>query len=494
MAFNSPLSKLQLYSPRNWSGLSEENNLRNAYMTQPAEVKAVLAYALSSTYYNKKGTSVMALLTDGVGASEEITSEEYQWNVYGANERSIPCIGNLEANNSTPGYGGAEFRVILAEKYFAATDTLIADDRTQVRMQIEPYLGSGGWVHTFRLHGDNTSFIDPIMISAGASFSKQFSAVEELSIKGGSTNFAAPFKMRNRLTTLRKNHAFSRNVLTDLLVIEMPAINDPKGPTTKLWFTLAEWNFMAQWGKEKDNAMIHGQHSGDFPVPGENGRPVLMGAGLRQQISPANIRFYNKLTYKLLDDLLSDLSYASQKNGGDTNFIAFTGRQGLRAFSDAISDKFKSLGVTILAGQGQYIGGTGNKLTFLGDQWVTANFPNGVTLTIKYMPMYDDLIDNRILDPNTGRPTESLRFSLFNIGNNSDGQPGIKKYVKKDSEDIYGITAGMYNPYDLPNSKHNTFNKPMSSGLDGCEIFALTQEGICLADPTSASELIYSVS
>lgn len=465
-------------------------------MTQPMETKAVVAYALSNTYYNKRGGSVIDLLTDGVGATEEITSEEYTWNIYGANERVIPCIGNLEAGNSTPGYGGMEFKVVLTERYFAATDTLFADDRTQVRVQVEPYQGAGGWVHVLRLEGgDNTSFIDPLMISAGAGFSKAFSAVEELSIKGGSTNFAAPFKMRNRLTTLRKDAAFSRNVLTDILIMEMPAINDPKGPTTKLWFTLAEWNFMAQWSREKDIAMIHGLHSGDYPVPGENGRPVLKGAGLRQQISPANIRFVNKFTYKMFDDLLSDLSFTSQANGGDTNFLALTGRMGLRAFSDAINDKFKSLGVTIVQGEGRYIGGSGNALKFLGDQWVTANFPNGVTLTVKYMPMYDDLIDNRQLDPNTGRPVESSRFTIFNIGNNG-GTPGIKKYAKKDSENIYKITAGMYNPYELPNSKGNKMNRPTiaSSGLDGCEIKVLTEEGICLADPTSAAEIILSVS
>jgi hypothetical protein len=170
-----------------------------------------------------------------------------------------------------------------------------------------------------------------------------------------------------------------------------------------------------------------------------------------------------------------------------------TGRTGMRLFSDAINDKFKGLGVTIVQGEGRFIGGSGNRLTFLGDQWVTANFPNGVSLTIKYLPIYDDLIDNRILDPVTGRPTESMRFTIFNIGNN--GTPGIQKYAKKDSENIYKILAGMYNPYDLPNSKTNRYATPTAgaSGFDGCEIKALAHEGICLADPTSAAELIYSV-
>lgn len=497
MAYTAPLSKFQMYSTRSWAGLSEENNLRNAFMTEPTKMKSIVAYALSSTYYNRTtaGTSVMSLLTDGLGATETIESDEYRWDLFGQNERAIEVLGNKGDGGSTPGYGRTTFRVTFVEKYFAVTDTLSADDYTQVRVQSEPYQGDGGWIYELGLvEPDPTKYIDPLMISAGARFSKLFSAVEELSMKGGDMNFVAPFKMKNRLTRLRKNHTVSRDVATDLMIMEMPAIDNPNGPKTKYWFTKVEWDFMAQWAKEKDQAMIRGIHSGDQPLAGENGRPVTQGAGLRQQISPANIRYYNKLTYKLLDDLLADLSYTAVPNGGNHRFLAFTGKQGLRAFSNAINDHFKGIGASILVnGQGLFIDGQGNNLTFTGDQWVTANFPNGVVLTVREMPMYDDPITNRQLDPVTGKPTESFRFTIFNIGANVKGGANIKKVVKKDSEDIMTITPGMYNPYKVPNGGKSGFAVEAGSGLDGFTIYALTHEGIMLADPTSAAELLYSI-
>lgn len=491
MASTYPLSNLQLYAPRSFAGLSEENNLANHFLIEPAKTKAIVAYALSNSMYNKNGTSVMDLLTQGMGNTEEIESNSYEWDLYGANERAIEIIGNLGDGGSTPGYGRSQFRVVTAEKYFSVTDVLFLDDKTMVRVQEEIYAGNGGYVHVLQLIDPGmTTYVDPTMIAAGAKISKAYSPVEELSIKGGDLNFSTPFKMRNQLTILRKNHIVSRNAATDILVMELPAIDNPRGKTTKMWFTLVEWNFMAQWGLEKDTAAIFGVHSGSSPVAGENGRPVVSGAGLRQQIAPSNIRYYNKLTFNLLDDLLTDLSYGANPNGGNKDFIAFTGKQGLRAFSDAISDKFKSLGLTIIPREGQFFGGTGNELVFKGDQWVTAAFPNGITLTVREMPMYDNLVHNRTLDPVSGRPVESLRFTIFNIGNNMKNGSNITKMVKKDSADLMWNVAGSYDPYQINGGKRD-FRTQRSSGIDGFEIFGLSHEGYRLSDPTSAAELIY---
>ncbi len=488
-----PLSNLQLYAPTNWAGLSEENNLANHFLLEPEKTKAMVAYALSNSMYNKNGTSVMDLLTQGMGNTETIDATSYEWDLYGASERAIDIIDNLGDGGSTPGYGRSTFRVVTAEKYFSVTDVLFLDDKTQVRIQEEIYQGHGGYVHVLQLiDPSNTIYVDPAMITAGARLSKAYSPVEEYSIKGGDMNFATPFKMRNQLTILRKNHIVTRNAATAKLVMELPAIDNPRGKTTKFWFTLVEWNFMAQWGLEKDTAAIFGTHSGANPVVGENDRPVVMGAGLRQQIAPSNIRYYNKLTFNLLDDLLMDLSYGANPNGGNKDFIAFTGKQGLRAFSDAISDKFKSLGLTIVPREGQFFSGTGNELVFRGDQWVTAHFHNGITLTVREMPMYDNLVHNRTLDPISGRPVESLRFTIFNIGNNMKNGSNLTKMVRRDSSDMMWNVAGSYDPYQVNGGKQD-FRTQRSSGIDGFEIFALSHEGYRVSDPTSCAELIYAV-
>lgn len=483
--------QLQLYTTKNFAGMTEENHLKNAFLTQPYQMRSVISYMLSDTYYSRGESSVLPLLTDGIGTTEEVDNSEVRWDIFGQNERAIDVIGNYGDGGTTPGYNKSSFRVKLAEKWFAQSDVLFADDKTMVRVQFEPVQDGGGYMYTLQLNGgDLTKFIDPIMITAGARFSKAYSTVEEFSDKGGNTTFAAPFKMKNRLTTLRKNHAVTRTAATDVLIMELPSPNDP-GKTTKYWFRLAEWAFMAQWAKEKDFMYIYGQYSSDAitginGIAGANGRPVMSGAGLREQISPANIRYYNQLTYKLLDDTLLDLSYNATANGGNHKFVALTGKMGMRMFSDAVNDKFRSLGVTIV-NEGRFISGTGNELVFTGDQWRTAHFPNGVSLTIREIPLYDDLISNRTLHPESLRPIESYRFTIFNIGNGKDGKANVRKVVKKNSQDLMWNVSGSIDPYVNP---AKSFGTNRATGKDGFEIFGLTEEAIILADPTSAAEII----
>jgi hypothetical protein len=486
---------LQVYTARSFSGMTEQNHLSNAFLTQPDQIGSVLAYAMSDTYYNKSGsTSIIPLLTGGIGNTMTVENREYQWDVHGQNERTITIIATTGDGGTTPGYGNSPFRVVFEEKWFSPADVIRADDGTMCRIQEEPYAGYGGTVYSLQLaeNGDGSKYIDPTQIAAGAKFRKMYSTVEEFSLKGGGTNFTAPFKLKNQLSTLRKHHAVTRSAATDVLIIELSAPNDPN-KRTKYWVRLAEWTFMAQWFKEKDLSAIYSKYNkdsqGTVQLPGQNGRPVYHGAGIRQQISPANIRYYNELTYNMLDDTLLDLSYNANKNGGNHKFVALTGKMGMRMFSDAVNNKFKSLGVTIV-NEGRFISGSGNELVFTGDQWITANFPNGTSLTVKEFAPYDDLILHGTLHPVSLRPIESYRFTILNFGTNGDGKSNIQKVVKRDSEDMMWHVAGSIDPTANPAKSLNTSR---SSGIDGFEIHALSEEGIVMKDPTASAELIFSL-
>lgn len=91
----------------------------------------------------------------------------------------------------------------------------------------------------------------------------------------------------------------------------------PDGQKTKLWTKLAEWTALGQWYREIDKMLLYSVYNknsmGTVTLKGENSRPVYHGAGLRQQISPANKRTYYKLTYELLDNFLLDLSYNANR-------------------------------------------------------------------------------------------------------------------------------------------------------------------------------------
>ncbi len=492
---NANISPLQLYTTRSFAGLTESNHLSNAFLTEPEKVGSILAYAFGTDYKYQNGqTSVLSLLTGGIGNTMYVSNREYQWALHGQNDRAIEVVSNLSDGGTTPGISGTTFRVRFAEKWFCVTDNLVADDGTQVRVQEEPYQDGSTYVYTLKLTSpDLTKFIDTAVIAGGSKFSKDYSTVEEFSIKGGSTNYATPFQLRNQLTTLRKHYAVTRSAATDVLILELTDPSEPK-KKTKLWVKLAEWTALAQWFREKDRAGIYTEYNkspeGIVDIKGQNGRPVYIGAGLRQQIAPANKRYFNQLTYKILDETLLDISYNANKWGGSTNFLALTGKMGLRQFSDAITDKFKSLGVTIVSGSGQFISGSGNELNFTGDQWVKAAFPNGNTITVKEFSPYDDITRNRTLHPTSKKPIESYRMSIFNFGTATDGTANIVKVCKKDSEDAMWHVCGSTDPMGGVAKSSSTMR---SSGLDGYEVHMLEESGYMMKDPTSSAELIFSL-
>ncbi len=160
----------------------------------------------------------------------------------------------------------------------------------------------------------------------------------------------------------------------------------------------------------------------------------------------------------------------------------------MREFSNAVRNKFTGLGVTI-TNEGRFLTGKGNELVFEGDQFITAKFPNGVELTVKEFPQYDNPIRNRKLHPISGYPVESYRFTILNIGM-KDGKSNLRKVVKKGSDMVMWHVAGSTDPFGLTAKSINTLR---SSGIDGYQVHFLSECGIMLQDPTSCAELILNL-
>ena len=76
------------------------------------------------------------------------------------------------------GLNHTDFRVPLAEKYFAVGDVLAFDSRNHfARVQGEPIQVADGWLYTMRLDtGDDTEFVDLSVLVVGAELSCEFSA------------------------------------------------------------------------------------------------------------------------------------------------------------------------------------------------------------------------------------------------------------------------------------------------------------------------------
>ena len=109
-------------------------------------------------------------------------------------------------------------------------------------------------------------------MKVGARWSKDWSAVEEYSNKGGGHGYSTPYKLRNHLTTLRKTYKVTREAAKAVMIIEL--FSPDGSQSTKLWTKLAEWTAMAQWYREIDRSFIYSQYNkdakGEITLQGED--------------------------------------------------------------------------------------------------------------------------------------------------------------------------------------------------------------------------------
>jgi hypothetical protein len=319
------------------------------------------------------------------------------------------------------------------------------------------------------------------MLKAGHQVNRLASAYEEYSEEADILNYNTHFKMRNHLTTMRLSYDITGSAYSTVMAV---ALKDPKtGKTSYLWSTYQEWIAMREWYKRMERGLVYNVNNvnkdGSCNLKGKNGRPAYIGAGLLEQIAPSNRRYYTKLTAELLEDFLFDLSY-NVLGTNERKFVALTGEMGMREFDRILKEKMANLNLIDTV----FVTGSGDSLTF-GGQFKTYKMSNGIELTLKYFPLYDNTVYNRQLHPVTLKPLESYRMTFLDLGRR-DGQANIVKVVRKDREFVNWCTAGSVTPAGYAHS--NT--EVRSNAKDGYSVHFLAECGIMLRDPRACGELI----
>jgi hypothetical protein len=336
--------------------------------------------------------------------------------------------------------------------------------------------------------GASSNFLDPSQIVAGAKFSKDYSTVGEGSRKGGSTSYTSPMKMRNVLTTLRKEFTITGTAAATKMRIKLKSPDGKK--EFDMWAPLAQLTALQQFYAEIDKSLVYTEYTGkaDDNIKDENGRPVIQGAGLRQQIAPANVRFYTRLSYNFLMDFLMDLSFVATPLGGHNKFVMLTGKMGMIEFNRAIKEEFQTMNITI-TNEGRFVTGKGMDLTF-GSQFKTVIFPTGLELTVVEFPPYDDIVRHRTLHPVSKKPLESYRFTVLNIGRNGEGEANIQKVVRQGREMMMWNEGGSIS---IDGKASSSLSSQSSNSFDGAVGHMISECGLIVKDPTRCGELIMNI-
>lgn len=482
---NGILNNLTLYRGKWFSDLIDTNKISLASQQRPHEVGTILSYVFGTK--DAGYSTSLDMLTGGLGNTMTIQEEVYEWGVMIDQDRAVTIRdakwnGAEITDESTPGFGLTPITLWLEDAWFGPGATIELDDKTQLRIQDAPYMDGNLAVYTaFMSNGNPAAYVDPEMLKAGHQVNRLASAYEEYSEEADILNYNTHFKMRNHLTTMRLSYDITGSAYSTVMAV---ALKDPKtGQTSYLWSTYQEWVAMREWYKRMERGLVYNVNNvnkdGSCNLKGKNGRPAYIGAGLLEQIAPSNRRYYTKLTAELLEDFLFDLSY-NVLGTNERKFVALTGEMGMREFDRILKEKMANLNLIDTV----FVTGSGDSLTF-GGQFKTYKMSNGIELTLKYFPLYDNTVYNRQLHPVTLKPLESYRMTFLDLGRR-DGQANVVKVVRKDREFVNWCTAGSVTPAGYAHS--NT--EVRSNAKDGYSVHFLAECGIMLRDPRACGELI----
>lgn len=486
---NSLLNNLQLYRGRRFSDLVDENMISNALLTKPHEVSGLLSLVFGTK--DDGVSTAIDLITGGLGKTMIIENREYEWSVMIDQEHAVNIrwakwngkeISSADIATATPGLNGTPIYIALEEKMFGPGAVLAFDDvNFQVRVNGVPYQDGTSWVYEcYVAEGFAGSYIPAEFLLPGRQVGRIGSAYEEYSDEADIINYETPFKMRNNLTTLRLSYDITGDAYSTVLAI---ALKDPEtGKTSYLWSDYQYWKALREWKKREEKFLLFSKSNrnadGTYALKGTNGRPVPISAGLFEQVSPANIRYYTQLTAELLEDYLFDLCY-NILGTNERKFIALTGEMGIREFDRILKEKVASFNMIDTT----FVTGSGQNLT-LGGQFTTYKMTNGIELTLKRCPLFDNMEMFRQLHPLTGKPLMSYTFLFVDLGQR-DGQANVVKVCRKDREFVQWFTGGSV----APNGYANSITTLRSNSRDGYQVHFLGEMGIMLRNPLSCGIL-----
>lgn len=113
--------------------------------------------------------------------------------------------------------------------------------------------------------------------------------------------------------------------------------------------------------------------------------------------------------------------------------MALTGEMGIREFDRILKEKVASFNMI----DTHFVTGSGQDLV-LGGQFTTYKMTNGIELTLKRCPMFDNMELFRQLHPLTGKPLMSYTFLFVDLGNR-DVSRILLRYVVRDVSLFSGV-------------------------------------------------------
>lgn len=475
------ISKLRIYSDVwNAEGMTDENSLANAYLTQPDTISPIITHLAG----REDKRFPLSFLTEGLGNYYISNDVEYDWPVMGRINKSLQCVAV-----SGSGLGRTVFSLTFPEKWFIREYIIAPGDNSfQAKIVEEPIQKANGWEYKCVL---NTTEPTDVVSSdvVGKRFVQLFAPVSSYGgSRGNESNWVAPSKMRNQITVLRKSYAYEGSGIPGKVVnIQLSSGSG----TTKYWMDFEVWQHNLRWKEELETSYWYSKYNRDSQGSVHlkdlsSNKQVTTGAGVFEQIP--NTESYSTLTSNKLKNIVRNMLYGAS-DAQKMNIVLFTGIGGLEEFDNAMKEDLAGRSYIKLDGS-QFVTGSGSNL-MLGGFFTSYKHVDGHTITVRHLPLFDTgpFALASELHPITGLPLESYRMIFLDMSV-YDGQANVRMVRKSGYENkMMWAVAGSTVPPGFSST-----GLIRSSDIDGASVHFMQSSGIHIARATNCMHLYCGLS
>lgn len=490
----------QLYGSKDFRGLVGTPDLYSVYQQTPQ----LLPMLTREIYKQNLPGSLVSWQKAFPSISVEQENGFYQWNLKNQDDKNFPLL-DAETESGDSVSAGTFPSVIGAnrEHFFLYFEAEVAQPTDFIRGELHNVYY---YVHNVKpqgnryqyevtlLNDDESLNVDSVHLAINKRFTK-FGNVQpaRLSYRGSTPWFSSPFRMENRLASIRMEMTVSGEMIRK-------GKNEPlvfpfrfKGIESEAYVNFMDMLTIYQSEELFARSVIYGNknwktNTGYLDFDQNNNQEIVSPMGLFSQIAPGNVHLYNTLDIDYIVDMALDMSIG-KIGRGNRRLSIVTGERGAIALSKQIDLKQKSKWNAVIMpekvirkGNASNLG-TQNPLHF-GYQYTGLDTYNGVTLDITILDFLDDDVYFPERDPNGQGTLESHRMFVMGWGESADIY-NVK--LKGEEEMIFGCIAGLRDPYS-PAGSSRTSPKMMASSIDGYITHCKKTGGMVMTDPTKVLE------
>lgn len=467
------IPKLRLYSDIfNEKGMTDENSLSNALLTQPDVLSPVLTHLAG----REDKRFPLSFLTEGMGNYHYINDIEYDYPVMGRLQKAVQAIAL-----SGSGLNHSTVRITFPERWFNRHYIIESPQGIQFRIKNDPTEVTGGWEYACQLvtADANESVVASDVV--GKQFVQLFAPGAMSGSRGTDSNWVAPSKYRNQISLVRKSYRYIGNAPNRVVNVEFDL---PTGKTS-LWWDFEEYQHSLRWREEKEYLLWFSRYNRDangvIHLKDENGQPIPLGSGVMEQIPYKDT--YAQLSATKLKNIVRDLLFGVS-DAQQMKIVLFTGLGGLEEFDTAMKSDIASAGWIKNTPEGMAISGSGRNLVYNGGFFTSYQHIDGHEIEVRHLPLLDTGARalNSEKHPISGLPLESYRMFFLDMST-YDGESNIKLVSRQGREMLRWAVAGATTPRGFDG------NNLRASDIDGASVHFLCEGGISIRRATNCLHL-----